>query len=166
MPNTNEIVASFRDYAGAQRVVDALADRHFAVDGLAIVGANLQSYEQITGRRGYRRAAAEGFTSGAIVGVLIGVLLGLFALVQPLVSAVFLALWGVVIGGVVGAVVGLVSHALTDGRRDFSSTSSVRAERYDVVAEPAVAEQARREIAEIEPSAVNTPPAGGGPAAP
>ncbi|MHA6783275.1 general stress protein [Pseudonocardia saturnea] len=68
--NPGKVVATYRDHAEAQRIVDALADRHFPVGGLAIVGANLQSYEQITGRRGFARAAAaaSGLTSGAVTG--------------------------------------------------------------------------------------------------
>ena len=38
----------------AQHAVDTLSDQRFPVDRLAIVGAGLQSFEQITGRRGYR----------------------------------------------------------------------------------------------------------------
>lgn len=152
MDTTRAIVASFPDYRKAEWAVDALSDRGFAVERLAIVGANLQSVEQITGRRGYGRAAAEGFASGAIIGVLVGWLLGLFSLVAPLTSAVILGLWGLVIGGVIGAIVGLIGHALSGGRRDFSSISTMRAERYDVLAEPAVADEARRMLESLEPT--------------
>ncbi|MDN5750482.1 MAG: glycine zipper family protein [Pseudonocardia sp.] len=152
MQQPSRVVASFPDYAGAQYTVDALADRRFPVDGLAIVGANLQSFEQVTGRRGYGRAALEGVTSGALVGVLVGWLFGLFSFVAPLVSALVLGFWGVVIGGVVGLVVGLVGQAMSGGRRDFSSISSVRAERYDVLAAAEIADVAERAITELKPA--------------
>ncbi len=97
--------------------------------------------------------ALYGLVFGAIVGALIGWLLGLFSLIEPLISAVLLALWGVLIGGVLGALIGLIGHALTRGRRDFSSVSSVQADRYDIVASPTVAEDAERELAEIIRSA-------------
>lgn len=151
--DTRQTIASYPDYARAQWAVDALADRDFAVDRLAIVGANLQSFEQVTGKRGYLRAAAEGATSGALIGLLIGWLLGLFSLVEPVVSALLLGVWGLVIGAVLGAVVGAVGHALTGGRRDFSSISTVRAERYDVLATADVAEEARRALDALEPAA-------------
>lgn len=154
MQKPSRVVASFPDYAGAQYAVDALADRRFPVDGLAIVGANLQSFEQVTGRRGYGRAALEGATSGALVGVLLGWLLGLFSIVTPLVSALVLGFWGAVIGAVVGLLVGLAGHAITGGRRDFSSISSVRAERYDVLAAAEIADEAERAIAALEPAPV------------
>ncbi|WP_219414644.1 general stress protein [Pseudonocardia nigra] len=150
MQSNSRVVASFPDYAGAQYAVDALADRKFPVDGLAIVGANLQSYEQITGRRGYGRAALEGFLSGAVIGAIIGWLFGLFSFIDPLVSAFLLALWGILIGGVLGLVLGLIAHALSGGRRDFSSVATVRAERYDVLAAAEIADEAERAIAELK----------------
>lgn len=152
MQNPSKVVASYADYADAQRVVDALADQHFPVGGLAIVGANLQSYEQITGRRGFARAAASGFTSGALTGALIGWLLGIFNIAQPLVSALVMALFGLVVGGIVGLVFGLLAHLATGGRRDFSSISSVRAERYDVLAVTEIADEAEFAIREVKPA--------------
>lgn len=151
MESTTRVIASFPDYARAQHAVDALADQRFPVDRLAIVGAGLQSYEQITGRKGYGKAAAQGLVSGAVIGALIGWLLGLLTLVQPLVAAVVLALWGLVLGGVIGSVVGLIGHAMTGGRRDFSSVNTVRAERYDVLAEAEVAQEAQKALDEIGP---------------
>jgi hypothetical protein len=138
------VVASYEDYADAQRAVDSLADRRFPVRHLAVVGVGLQSYEQVTGPRGYRQAATSGGVSGAAVGFLVSWFMGLFTRVEPLASAAGLGLWGLAIGAVAGASVGLVRHAMTGGRRDFSSTSTLRAERYDLVADSDFAVQARR----------------------
>lgn len=150
----SRVVESYPDYAQAQYAVDALSDRHLPVDRLAIVGAGLQSYEQITGRKGFGRAALGGLANGLVVGALLGWLLGLFTLVQPLVSAIVLAVWGLVVGAVVGAVLGLIGHALSGGRRDFSSVSAVRAERYDLLATDDVAEEIKGALAEIGPMPV------------
>lgn len=152
MQNPSKVIASYPDYAAAQHAVDALADQRFPVGGLAIVGANLQSFEQITGRRGYGRAAAEGFTSGALTGALIGWLLGIFNIAQPLVSALVMALFGLVVGGAIGLVFGLLGHLVSGGRRDFSSISSVRAERYDVLAVAEIADEAEFAIREVKPA--------------
>jgi hypothetical protein len=149
MNATRNVVVSYPDYVNAEWAVHALSDRGFPVERLAIVGANLQSMEQITGRRGYGRAAVAGLSSGAVVGLLVGWLLGLFSLVAPLTSVLFLGVWGLVIGAIVGVVVGLIGHALAGGRRDFSSISTVRAERYDVLADVEVADDARRMIEEL-----------------
>jgi hypothetical protein len=149
MTEPKHVVATFDDYADAQRAVDALADRRFPVRHLAVVGVGLQSFEQVTGPRGNRQAATGGGTSGATVGFLVGWLLGLFTRVEPLVSAAGLGLWGLAIGAVAGASMGLVRHAMTGGRRDFSSTSTLRAERYDLVADADVAVQARRQLTDL-----------------
>lgn len=151
MNSTRVVIASYSDYEGAQYAVDALSDRRFPVDRLAIVGAGLQSFEQITGRRGYLKAAAGGLATGAVVGAAVGWLLGLFTVVQPLVSAIVLAIWGVIVGGVIGMVLGLIGHALSRGRRDFSSVSTVRAERYDVLADADVADEAKGALVDIDP---------------
>jgi hypothetical protein len=150
------VVASFTDYAGAQYAVDTLSDQRFPVNRLAIVGAGLQSFEQVTGRRGYGKAAIEGLATGALVGLLVGWLLGVFTIVQPLWAAIVLGFWGLIIGGVIGIVLGLIGHALSRGRRDFSSVSTVRAQRYDVLAEADVAEQAQQALTEVNQPAARS----------
>lgn len=151
MDNTSRhVVASFPHYAQAQYAVDALADRRFPVEQLAIVGSNLQSVEQVTGRRGYGRAALSGLFNGAVIGALVGFVLGLFSLFQPFATAVVLTVYGLVIGGALGLLFGLFSHALSGGRRDFSSVSAVRAERYDVLADADVAADAERALADVD----------------
>jgi len=52
----------------------------------------------------------------------------------------FSILVGVVFGGLVGA----ISHAFTDGRRDFDSTSETRADHYEVQVEDGSASEAQR----------------------
>lgn len=142
-----QIIGSYPDYAEAERAVDFLSDNRFPVDRVAIIGADLRFVEEVTGRRGYLKAAVSTALSGAAVGALIGWLFGIFSWVAPLISAILLALWGVIIGGIIGAIVGLISHAATRGRRDFSSTSAMRAGRYDVVVEPGAAPEARNLLA-------------------
>ena len=66
---------------------------------------------------------------------------------DPLISGLLPALYGGVFGAAVGALVGLMVHALTGGRRDFSSARSLRAGRYDVLADAEVAEDARTRLA-------------------
>lgn len=144
-------IASYQTYAEAQYAVDGLSDRHFPVERLAIVGAGLESYEKITGRKRYGRAAVEGLVSGAAVGALLGWLFGLFSLAVPLVGALLLTLWGLVIGAIIGAILGMFGHALTGGRRDFSSVSAVRAQRYNVTADAEAAVEAERVLAEFPP---------------
>ena len=47
-----------------------------------------------------------------------------------------------------GAAFGLVSHALSSGRRDFTSVGVVQADRYAILADEEVADSAARRLAE------------------
>lgn len=85
-------------------------------------------------------------------------LFGLFNWVAPLISALVLAFWGAVIGLVIGAVVGLLSHLATGGVRDFSSVSTMAAERYDVVVNSEVAEEAQHLLDGLD-AGTSDPPA-------
>jgi hypothetical protein len=142
------VVGSYRGYAEAERAVDHLSDHRFPVERLAIVGRGLSSVEQITGRLTIWRAAGRSALTGVVLGALFGWLFGLFDWMDPLVTGLLLAVYGVILGAVVGAVFGLVSHALTGGRRDFSSVSGMRAESYDVMVDVSHAEQAGRMLDE------------------
>jgi hypothetical protein len=138
------VVASYSSYRDAERAVDLLSDRRFPVQRVAIVGRDLQTVEQVTGRIGYGRAALNGAAQGALLGLLFGWLFGLFNWVDPLVASLTLAIYGLLWGAVVGALLGLLLHALSGGRRDFASIGGVRATRYDVMIDDEVADQAAR----------------------
>ena len=43
------MIASYGDYAGAQRAIDYLSDKGFPVEHTAIVGSDLRLVEQVTG---------------------------------------------------------------------------------------------------------------------
>jgi hypothetical protein len=133
-------VASYDSYDKAQTSVDRLSDDHFPVEEIDIVGSDLRLVEHVTGRLTKARAAAGGAAMGAWFGLLIGLLVGLFAQGPVWLG---LIIGGLVIGAVWGAVVGFVGHAMTRGRRDFSSVRSLAASRYDVVARGGHADRAR-----------------------
>jgi flavorubredoxin len=52
-----QVIATFDNYADAERAVDYLAVQHFEVDHVAIVGRDLELVEQVTGRINYGCAA-------------------------------------------------------------------------------------------------------------
>jgi Heat induced stress protein YflT domain len=133
-------VASYPDYPGAQRAVDFLSDEKFPVEHTAIVGSDLRLVENVLGRLTVGRAALTGAATGAWFGLLIGLLLGIFVSVNwfGVVAAAIL------IGAVWGAIFGAIAQAMTRGRRDFASRSSLRASQYDVNVETDYAEQARQ----------------------
>jgi hypothetical protein len=118
----------------------------FPVQRVAIIGQDLQMIEQVTGKLDYPRAAWRGAVSGAVPGALIGWIFGLFDWVDPLISSLLLALYGLIIGAVVGAIIGLVIYALQRGARDFESVTVMRPQRYEVVVDDEVADQAAHQL--------------------
>lgn len=135
-------VASYRTYQEAERAIDHLADRKFPVHRTAIVGEGIRFVEQVTGRLGYGRAALNGAVSAAVAGAFFGFVFGLFDWITPILSGLTLAFYGLVYGAIIGVVLGLIVHALSGGRRDFISTSGMRADRYGVVVDQEVADEA------------------------
>jgi hypothetical protein len=139
--DVDEVVASYATYAEAQRAVDALSDAGFPVETVEIVGHDVRTVEQVTGRLTNARAAAAGAASGAWFGLFIGLLVGLFTTGAEWIG---LVLGGLLIGAIWGAAFGFVAHWMTRGQRDFSSVSSLVAGRYDVMAARTEAERARQ----------------------
>lgn len=93
--------------------------------------------ETVLGRLTRGRAALAGAGTGAWFGLLVGLLLSVFAAGNYHVLVLMLSVLAY------GAVFGFAGHALSGGRRDFSSRSQIVAARYDVVAETEAAEEAR-----------------------
>jgi hypothetical protein len=139
-------VASYTSYASAQRAVDMLADQKFPVERVAIVAEGLKIVEQITGRLTYGRVALNGAVSGAMIGGFFGLMLGFFNWIAPVIGVLQVALYGVLYGGIAGALMSVIFYSLTGGQRDFSSASGMAAERYNVVADEEVADEATRII--------------------
>jgi hypothetical protein len=135
------LLQSFSSYAEAQRLVDRMSDGGFPVKHVRIVGRDLHTVEQVTGRLTNGKAALAGAASGAWFGLFIGLLLGLFA-VGPF--WLWVVLVGVGIGAVWGAVFGFVAHWATGGRRDFASVEVLAASHYDVYVDSSSAAQAAR----------------------
>ncbi|HEX2133267.1 MAG TPA: general stress protein [Actinophytocola sp.] len=140
------VIASYPDYADAERAVDFLSDNGFPVRHTAIVGRGLEWVEQVTGRLTGLTAAGHGAASGAVAGALLGWLLGLFNWMAPVVSGLLVALYGAVIGAVIGAIVGWLSHLGTGGRRDFRSVPNFRAQSYDLLVDTEVADRAAQAL--------------------
>ncbi|HEY3007219.1 MAG TPA: general stress protein [Micromonosporaceae bacterium] len=133
-------VATFADYASAQRAVDYLSDNKFPVEHTAIIGTGLSLVENVLGRMTTARAALAGAASGAWFGLFIGLLFGIFS--NSNWFAVVLA--GLLIGALWGAAFGAIAHAATGGRRDFTSRSSLQATEYAVTVAADHAEEARQ----------------------
>ncbi|GAB3651725.1 membrane protein [Glycomyces tarimensis] len=135
-------VGSYGSYEEAERAVDYLSDHRFPVERTVIVGRGLRSVERVTGRMTLWRSAGKTALAGAVLGALFGWIFGLFDWVNPLIAGLLLALYGAIFGAIVGAVIGLIAHAMTGGRRDFSSISGIQADSYDLLVEAGHATQA------------------------
>jgi hypothetical protein len=139
---TRQVIATFDNYADAERTVDYLVDRNFEVNQLSIVGRDLELVERVTGKMNYGMAALRGATSGGLVGALIGWLFGLFSWIQPLIAGLVLASYGLLLGAALGALVGLLMYAMQHGRRDFATVTTLQPRHFDIVADVGVAPRA------------------------
>jgi hypothetical protein len=142
-------IGVYETYSEAERAVDYLSDNGFPVERVAIIGSDVKLVEQVVGRLNYGGAALRGAGSGALTGLLIGWLFGIFNWFTPLLAAFTLAVYGLVFGAVIGAIFGLVVHALQRGRRDFASVRVMTPTRYEVVADDAVADEAKQLLAKM-----------------
>ncbi len=139
---TWEQVASYDSYEFAQQAVDYLSDQKFPVQYTSIVGSDLKSVERVTGRLTWGRVILSGIGSGLMIGLWIGLLFAIF------LGDGTGAGWGFILnamwfGAILGVVLATIGYAFQRGRRDFSSVSRVVAMRYDILADPAHAAQAR-----------------------
>jgi hypothetical protein len=145
MPLGGVQVGSYDSYEQAQGAVDYLSDEKFPVENVTIIGTDLRMVEQVTGRLTTGRAIAAGAAGGAWWGLFVGLLLGIFSTNGT--AWIGAVLTGLLIGLVFGALFGWIGYAATQGRRDFTSTSKILASRYDVLCNPARAEEARALLA-------------------
>ena len=139
-------VATYSSYRDAERAVDHLSDQGFPVERVAIVGTGLRYVEQVAGRVTTGRAALTGALQGALLGLLFALLFGLFFTGPGFFG---LLVYAIVLGALFGALFGALGHAATGGRRDFASTSSTQADRYEVQVDEAHAAQAEELLARL-----------------
>jgi hypothetical protein len=145
-----QVIATYDTYVEAQRAVDFLADEQFAVENISIVGSDLKMVERVTGRLTRGRAAAAGAASGAWFGLFVGVLLSLFA--QSGTNGFALIIAATIYGAAFGAIFGFVGHALSRGKRDFTSRSKIVSSRYEIVVVWAQADKAREVLSRLQPT--------------
>jgi hypothetical protein len=140
-----QVIGTYDTYREAQRAVDYLSDQQFPVQHLAIVGSDLKMVENVLGRLTRGRAALAGAASGAWFGLFVGLLLSLFS--DSDTSGFGLVLAAVAYGVLFGAIFGFVGHALSGGKRDFTSRSKIVASSYEVRCVWAEADRAREVLA-------------------
>ena len=123
------VLREYPSYVEAQALVDRLSDSGFPVQHVRIIGTDMHSVEQVTGRLTNARGALHGAGGGAWFGLMIGLLLSVFTVGTGLLVTLLVSL---AIGAFWGALFGLVAHWSTRGRRDFSSVRGLVAEHYTV----------------------------------
>ena len=140
-------IAEFDTYEQAQALVDKLSDAKFAVEHVRIVGTGLSTVEQVLGRMTYGRAALTGALGGAWFGLFIGLLFGLVV-----ADSWVWVIWAVLMGAAFGMIAAVVQHAMTGGKRDFTSIQALKAERYGVQVTEAHAAEAVRIMGQAAPT--------------
>jgi hypothetical protein len=145
-----QVVGTYDTYVEAQRAVDFLSDQQFPVQHVSIVGSDLTMVENVLGRLTRGRAAMAGAASGAWFGLFVGVLLSLFA--SKNTNSFGLVVAALLYGAVFGAIFGFVGHALSGGKRDFTSRSKIVASSYDIHCTWAEAYNAREVLARMNPA--------------
>jgi len=149
MPNVptlpkGETVASYGTYLEAQKAVDRLADEHFPVQGVTIVGTDLKMVERVLRRLSYQSVALGGFASGAWFGLFVGLIFTLFSS-----NAVSLMIPAVLFGGAFGLLFSVITYSFSRGRRDFTSSSQIVASSYAVLCPAENAHKARQLLASL-----------------
>ncbi len=115
-------LARFPSYAGAQHLVDRLADAKFPVERMRIVGNGIRTVETVTGRMTKGRAALYGAGSGAWFGLFIGLLFGLFTIGPAWIGVLLTTvLLGAVFGAIAGFGAGLLHDMGTFGTLGFTA---------------------------------------------
>jgi len=138
-------IRTYPRYIEAQAAVDYLSDSGFPVEHVDIVGRDIRLVESVSGRLTVGRAAGMGAAGGAWLGLLIGLLFGLFT---PGAAWLWVILSAVAFGAVWGAIFGAVSQWATRGRRDFTSTQRLEADRYDLLVDSGHSAEAERLLAD------------------
>jgi hypothetical protein len=136
------VVGSYSTAEQADKAVAFLADNGFPVERAGIVGHDLRLVETVLGRASAMRAAGTGAATGMWFGLMFGLLIPLF-IGEP---AMALMLGGMAYGALFGATFGLISHTTARGR-GFLSRRDLVADRYDIVVDAAVVDEARNLLA-------------------
>jgi len=137
---TGETVGTYAGYADAQAAVERLARHDFPLRSVAIVGSDLKTVEQVTGKRSYGRAALAGALSGLWLGLFFGLLL---VLLSPTTTTPLFFGAAALIGAGFGLFFNIAVYSINRRRRDFTSVMQVVASSYSVIVEGEHANRAR-----------------------
>lgn len=138
-------LAEVDDYKQAQFLVDGLSDAGFPVEHTRIIGTELETVEDVVGRKTIASSAGQGALSGVWFGVFIGLM---FFILAPGLGFLGAFGWPVLFGAIFGAIWGAIAHWATRGQRDFVSIWTLRARRYEVQVRAEFLDQAKKAVTE------------------
>ena len=157
-----EVIARYGSYTEAQKAVDHLSDQQFEVSKISIIGSDLKSVEQVTGRLSYPKVALQGALNGVMFGAFFGLLMSVLG-GTDLASSLLLP---IIMGGAFWMLLATIGYATQRGKRDFTSTNRIVAGSYEVIAAPEVAGQARHVLGDLSSNGPRGPVPPGRPGAP
>ena len=123
-------LAVYDSYTDAQRAVDYLSDKEFAVENVLIVGTDLKQVERVIGRLTWTKVLTGGLLTGMWLGLFVGLIFSLFTPTGSGTEWIAAVLPAVLTGAVFGAIWAAMGYVFTRGRRDFTSVTSVVATKY------------------------------------
>ncbi len=141
-------LAVYDSYTDAQRAVDYLSDKEFAVENVLIVGTDLKQVERVIGRLTWTKVLTGGLLTGMWLGLFVGLIFSLFTPTGSGTEWIAAVLPAVLTGAVFGAIWAAMGYVFTRGRRDFTSVTSVVATKYEILVEHRVFDQARDLLAQ------------------
>ena len=138
------LIARYPDYRSATAAMEYLEGEGFPVDAVALVGEGIRSLERAAGRVAWLVAAASGAVAGGLAGVVLGTVFALAGWLVPASVTPTLPAVGLLLGALVGLASALMMHAAVRGRRWFGSGAAVEADRFELLVEEALADEASR----------------------
>lgn len=139
------MLAEVDDYPQAQFIVDGLSDAGFPVEHTRIVGTELETVEDVRGRKTVASSAGQGALSGVWFGFFLGLL---FWILAPGMGLLATFGWPVMFGAIFGAIWAAVAHWATGGQRDFKSLHTLRAHRYEIQVRAEFLDRAHKTMAD------------------
>ena len=140
------VVATYSEYAEAERAVDYLSDEGFPLERVTIVGSGLRVVERIGGR--LTPASGVGPFEGGLIGLAIALLIGLLFTVEEGMIALLLA--GVIGGAAVGGALWALARSANAKRRKSAATkAAIEAEAYELQVDDDLADEANERLLEL-----------------
>ena len=137
-------VTVHEEYRAAQRTTARLTDAGVAGHRIAVVGSGLGVRKRDRGRLSAADVTRRGAAFGLTIGALVGWLLPLFDIMTARMATPWVLVNAAILGAMLGAAVALLGQGLTRGQRWFSQPANVRAQRYEVLVDADIADEAVR----------------------